>query len=452
MRNALTLTLALAIIAAATALVALRYHSAKPQETWTTDSPAALEEFEKALEARMKFYHMDAAEHCRRALELDPDFAAAKVFGLDYIDGKQGKILAESLKAVDLDRLTAREAFMVSATLAASENDPEASASLIKAYVEKYPKDPYGVMYLCDIESDPEEQESCYRRLIAIEPNFVLAQNILGYLAMAQGRFEEAEERFRTYQYIAPAQANPHDSMGELLTLLGRYDEARRELEAALALRPDFDASYTRLVNAALLEGQVEKAQAAVRRGENAGLGRDWLQSMGCEILLQKLSWTADWETIWQATDACRMSYRTTLPIFLRYRAALATQRREEALQIEEWVARRAAEQVRKPRYGSRLWTATGEHLQAVRQDFEGHPKEARAGFERADDALAYSGFAAGSLKLQNRLALAQTLRDLGDLDEAEALEDSVRRINPDFLREAVRFPSPRLAQAATVP
>ena len=440
--------LIVALIAIA-AMLALRYTSAKPQRAWTTDSPAALEEFKKALEARMKFYHMDAAEHCRRALELDPDFAAAKVFRLNYSHGQRAEKIAESLREVDLDRLTPREAFMVSYALAELDEGPDGRRALAKAYVLEHPKDPYGIMYLCDTQVDPKEQEACFRKLIAIEPNFVLAQNVLGYLAMAQGHFEEAEERFRTYQYIAPGQANPHDSMGELLVLLGRYEEARQELEAALALRPDFQASYTSLVNAALLQEQVEEAQAAVRRGENAGMGRDWLQGMGCEILLRQLSLNADWETVYQATDACRMTYRTTLPMFMRHRAALATARMDEARRIEENASRLAAEQQGKPHFGSLLWAATDEHLRAVRMSFEGRREKALEGFERADEALAYSGFEAGSLKLQNRLALAQTLRQGGQVPEAEALEDAVRRINPDFLRDAVRFSSPQLTLAA---
>ncbi|MCB1036546.1 MAG: tetratricopeptide repeat protein, partial [Acidobacteria bacterium] len=255
----------LIVVAVAVAvLVAWHYSSAKPKRAWTTSSQAALDEFGKALEAKMKFYHMDASEHLRRALELDPDFAAAKVMRMDYVRGAEAKRLLDELAQTDLDHLSPREAMMVSFFLASRQGNPEASRKVAEAFLEKHPKDPYGLSFLCSALEDPLEQETCYRKLIAVEPNFVLAQNNLGYLAMGQGEFREAEERFRTYQYIAPGQANPHDSMGELLVLLGRYDDARRELEAALALRPDFDASHTSLVRAALLQEHVEDAQAAV--------------------------------------------------------------------------------------------------------------------------------------------------------------------------------------------
>lgn len=432
------------VLLAAGLLLAWCYTCVRPNQSWTTDSQAAQEEFAKSREAAMKLYHADAAQHARRALELDPDFVAAKVWSLDYADRNDRKRILDSLEAVDLDRLSPREALMLAYALAERGRTTESSRDLAAAYVEKHPKDSLGRMYLCRVLEDSKEQEGCYRKLIAIEPNFVLAQNFLGYLAMGQGRFQEAEERFRTYQYIAPGQANPHDSMGELLVLLGRYDEARQELETALALRADFGPSYINLLQAALLQERVDDAQAAVRRAETAGVNQEQLRCMGCEILLRQPSVSEEWETVFQATDACRLSYcASNLPTFLRHRAALATGRREEARRIEEAATTRAVESGGKPVYGSRYWPAVSEHLRGVRLTFEGHGEEAVDAFEKADEALAYNGFRDGSVKLQNRLALARLLRDLEREQQADTLEEAVRRINADFLRPSVRFRTP---------
>ncbi len=38
----------------------------------------------------------------------------------------------------------------------------------------------------------------------------------------------------------APAKARPHHNLGCAYALAGRYGDAKRELEAALALRPDY--------------------------------------------------------------------------------------------------------------------------------------------------------------------------------------------------------------------
>ena len=68
------------------------------------------------------------------------------------------------------------------------------------------------------------EPQFVYQRLVEIAQNWVIAYNQLGYIAMASGRFVEAEEYFTSYRFVAPDQANPHDSLGELYLLLGRPD------------------------------------------------------------------------------------------------------------------------------------------------------------------------------------------------------------------------------------
>ena len=77
-----------------------------------------------------------------------------------------------------------------------------------------------------------------------------------GRASRPESRLAAAEEQFRTYAYVAPDQANPHDSLGELLSLVGRYEEARAELERALSIRPDFCASYQHLAGIAIFEGK----------------------------------------------------------------------------------------------------------------------------------------------------------------------------------------------------
>ena len=121
----------------------------------------------------------------------------------------------------------------------------------LAAYLEEHPNDPWALSIRCDQawqHRDWPPTEECNRRLIKADPNWVQAQNQLGYIAMAQGRFAEAEQLFRTYLYIAPDQANPHDSMGELFTVLGRYAESEKELEEAIRIRPSFCASWEHLV------------------------------------------------------------------------------------------------------------------------------------------------------------------------------------------------------------
>jgi len=204
------------------------------QPKWTTSSPEALAAFEQGLDARMSLYIEDAASFYSKAVELDPDFVAAKLGLLNsyYEKGEAREDLLRDLEAADLTDLTPREAFLVRYGLAKERGEPAAAQRILEEYLDRYPRDPFALSYFGEEawqRIDLQEAERRFRRLLEVEPNWVMAQNRLGYLAMAGGRFDEAEDLFHTYKYIAPDQANPYDSLGELLILVGRYDEAREE-------------------------------------------------------------------------------------------------------------------------------------------------------------------------------------------------------------------------------
>src|SRR5262249_50277974 len=137
--------------------------------------------------------------------------------------------LLADLETTHRDRLTPREAFLVDYTVDMAHGRRNEGREKLTRYLEDNPKDPYALDP--QVSKDWEDQrwnqvETGCKKLLAVDPNWVSAQNKLGYLAMSQGHWAEAEDRFRTYLYVAPDQANPHDSLGELLLLLGRYDEA----------------------------------------------------------------------------------------------------------------------------------------------------------------------------------------------------------------------------------
>ena len=213
-RRQLILALTAALVAAAALVVP--YLLKARAGVWATKSPAALAAFESGLDARMRFYLLEAAANFRRALELDPDFAAAKVqLAAVTTDGEERKRLRQDLDAMDISRLSEREGFLVEMARAGREKQPELSAR----YLAAHPEDPWALYVAAGQAWDREDFAAAaelYSRLLQVDPNWVLARNNLGYLEMARANFAAAEEQFRTYAYVAPDQANPHDSLGEL--------------------------------------------------------------------------------------------------------------------------------------------------------------------------------------------------------------------------------------------
>lgn len=450
MPRKLLLILPLLLAGALAAWAALRI--AREQPEWTTDSPAALAIARRGLDAERKFYRREAREHYQAALELDPGFAAARLGLLRTTEWKPDQLagLAAELEAIDRSGLTDRERFLVEHMLADARRDEREGQRLVAEFRAAHPDDPYGL----ELEAEHHwrnrrlaEAEEVYERLLALDPNWVTAQNRLGYVAMAQGRFALAEDRFRTYRYVAPDQANPHDSLGELLVLTGRWDEARQELEQALRIRPDFCASYFNLLEIALYTGDFAAGERILRRAEEAG---------GCaapEVARRRCRFTL-WRQLAAGDHAGLVAgygegCNADAPVspWVPQLAALLLGDLSTARRIEA----RVAEQVGAAgRDGDR---SALDHLEGMRLLAEGKPAAAAQRLAKADAALTYFPLTAGTFKLYNRLQWARAAELAGDPARAAQLVEEVAAVNPalagSYRDGRVPFPSPPPAAAA---
>ena len=402
---------------------------------WTTDSPQALDEFELGLEASMKLYQKDAEAHFRKAVELDPEFVAAKLRLLEYQEGEEerNEILSE-LRELDLERLTPRERFLVEYRLARADRQPGSADKVLEEFLVDHPDDPYALA-ICSLDAwqsmDWEKAGRHYRNLLEIDPNWVIAQNHLGYMAMAQGKFDEAEELFQTYKYIAPDQANPHDSLGELLTLLGRYDEARQELEQALTIKSDFCPPYQHLFDLAVLEGRTQDFEEIARRAvDNCASNEEDYYS--CASFLWTAFLQGSYEAPWETGDETCLAQLDESD-FLAYQFLNRSGRSAEARALEEKLARRIKEMEENYPAGVKGQRAVLHHAQGLRLAAEADFTQAAERFRKADQDLVYWGEGIGIMKLYNRLALAWALEKTGDLEASSRMIESVREVNPFF-------------------
>jgi tetratricopeptide (TPR) repeat protein len=427
MRKKLAITVTAVLAVAIVAMAALR---ARERPTWTTSSPEARAELDRGIAAEQKFYWSEARKHYTRALELDPDFAAAKLMifrGSSSKDPKHGEMLA-ALDSIDVGRLTPREAFLVRyAVDSAHDRRTEADARLAK-YLGEHPKDPYALELAVSKAWDDQrwsDAEAGCKKLLAVDPNWVSAQNKLGYLAMSQAHWADAEDRFRTYRYIAPDQANPHDSLGELLLLRGRYDEAGKELEAALAMKPDFCASYFHLAQSAIMRQDMSESRVALDRArlQPSCSGRE-LDVRDCVQRMWELFAKRDWPALEKTFDEPCVQ-KTRVNPWMPHLAALMLGDDARARAIEDTVSK----WVRDDR--GRVSVALEDHLAGVRLAAEGNPTEGAQRLAKADAALAYFGLDLGLFKLYNRLQWAHVLEAAGDDAGARKLVGEIAAVNP---------------------
>ena len=196
---------AVVVVGAGVTLVAL-----PGGQEWTTTSPEAAAEYEAGWAAALKLYKDEAAEHWKRAAELDPDFVVAKLFSVDSVmheDKEKGEALFEEVMAADTSVLTPRERFFIERARAYHEERRQDVPKLIDEFLAKYPNDTFVLNEKANrafSDGRFDEAERIYEKLVNIDPMWVVAYNQLGYIYMSRGRFAEAEERFTSYRYVVP--------------------------------------------------------------------------------------------------------------------------------------------------------------------------------------------------------------------------------------------------------
>lgn len=422
-------------VAAGAAIWAVARFALREDREWSAGSPAALAAFEEGLEARLRLYEADAAAAFRRALELDPEFAAAKVQLASVTRlAEERQRLFEELGAIDLSRLTQRERFLVEIALAAKE--PERQRQLVDRAYAEHPEDPWVLFVAAGQAWDREdwsEAERLFGELLSVDPNWVMAHNHLGYLAMSQARFERSEEHFRTYAFVAPDQANPHDSLGELLALRGRYSEAREEIELALAEKPDFCASYINLIGLSIFQARTDDFEPVIAR-MRANCPEPLARDVECEVALIEALLESDFERPWRdGSVECAIEDGRGGPVV--HRLALLAGRDEIARAEEERLRGALADLPAGAAKGrARRLEFELRHAEGVRALLEGDAAAAVAKLRAADEHAVYWGAAEGRFKLFNLLHLAIACERANDARGAESALAAVRAVNPAYV------------------
>jgi Tfp pilus assembly protein PilF len=381
----------------------------------------------------MRLYEAEAASSFRRAVELDPEFAAARIMlaSVSRLPAERREQM-EKLGATNVERLTARERFLVEIAMARGDR-PRVEAIAARELAAR-PDDPWVLFTAAQHAWDREnwsEAERLYRDLLEVDPNWVVAHNHLGYIAMSQAKFSRAEEHFRTYAYVAPDQANPHDSLGELLALTGRYAEARAEIELALAEKPDFCASYVNLLGLALFAGTSEGTEPVLERMRR-NCPQPMVEQATCEVATAAAFFDGDYDRPWREGFAgCGEKPGERGALF--HRLALLAGRPEVAAEEEKALREALAEpQELGPAKGRRYGVELA-HLEGVRALAAGHADEAIARFREADEQASFWAASEGRFKLWNLAHLVVALERENDPEGARRAYAAASAVNPAF-------------------
>jgi tetratricopeptide (TPR) repeat protein len=130
--------------------------------------------------------------------------------------------------------------------------------------VAEYPEEKEALMtlgtYYKALHADAEKAAEYYNRAVAADPLYKNAYNMMAYNYNDMGEFEKMLWAINKYVELAPGEANPHDSRGDLLARNGKIDEAIESYKMAVEIKPDFYYSVQKLGHMYMYKQDYEKA------------------------------------------------------------------------------------------------------------------------------------------------------------------------------------------------
>jgi tetratricopeptide (TPR) repeat protein len=179
----------------------------------------AFRAYSNGLEALENVRTADARRHFEEAIRLDPDFALAH-HKLSYVLRFQGRMTeaGEHLQAAakHLDRLAERDGLLVRATLEEWDGRTDRALSIYEDIISRYPDtlDAWFGLAGDDFVDAPRGLRAFERAIVAL-PYSPAVMNSYGYKLTRTGRFAEAIGVFEKYVKLRPHETNPLDSLAE---------------------------------------------------------------------------------------------------------------------------------------------------------------------------------------------------------------------------------------------
>lgn len=249
------------------------------QGAHSADAVALCEEGTEDLHA---FRLRDAVAKLGQSLDLDPTLAEASISRASayWRLGEMEHFETEMARADSLTGTISDEQRRMIAQLRLSGFSKSAYHDMRDSLMNHLEKvSPENIFVLvakasnAKMKGDQDAEEQAWKKILEVDPNFATSYNMLGYMELGRGNYDQAIEYMKKYAFLAPDLANPHDSLGEVFLVLGRYEEAEAEFRKSVKMQPDFYHSLINLGKTYLARGQLDKGLDILEavRGQIAG-------------------------------------------------------------------------------------------------------------------------------------------------------------------------------------
>ena len=248
----------------------------------TTPSLEALKAYSLGTRTGRTKGDADAVSFYKRAIELDPNFAAAYAhLGVTYANLGQASLAAENLtKAYSLlDRVSEREKLRIAAAYyQLATGELEKADRTYQLWIQSYPRDPVAFGNLGNdfmVLGQWDKAVTQSRESLRLEAQSVVNQANLGFQYLALNRVDDAKKALEQAQALNLEGAYLHQLVYALAFLRGDAAEMERQVAWAAGKPGDEDVMLSMQSDTEACSGHLTKAREFSRRAVDSALRID---------------------------------------------------------------------------------------------------------------------------------------------------------------------------------
>ncbi len=237
-----------------------------PKKNFLTNDWSSFENFYKGEIVWDAYNKIEARKFFANSIKIDSSFILPylRLAKIDQFEenNKSGK---EHINIVmgSIGKLTIPDSIRTVALWHTMNGETKEAINNYKALIDYLPaqKEPYfelGEAYF--LLRDIKNASLNYRKALAFDPDFTLANNHYAYCLSHSGQHDSALIHVKKYLKIEPS-ANAFDSYGDILFSCGNLDSAKWAKNMGLRLDPNRDYIYTSLAYINVQEGKLKEAE-----------------------------------------------------------------------------------------------------------------------------------------------------------------------------------------------
>ena len=238
----------------------------------TSKSPDAIKAFEAGRDLTDSERGPEAVALFKKAIELDPDFAQAHAYLGIVTQGPPGMAELDKAKALAA-KLPDAERLVIEGAHASRSGDHAAMIAAYTKLAELVPGD-WRVLVALGWEAndtgDPAKAIEWFGKALKVNPELAFAQDGLAYGHAGLREWDAAIAAAKKQVELLPKQPNPQDTLGEILLMAGKFEDAEKAFQAALELEPKYNIAWQGVALARAYRGDWKGAYEANEK-QNAG-------------------------------------------------------------------------------------------------------------------------------------------------------------------------------------